>query len=184
MASRLKAGLICVTCVSAALALAVTALSCSSPGPSKAPDFTLPTLTGDNVTLSEQEGNPVVVNFWSINCSACRYQLPFIESVAQQRHGEIDVIAINIGQNASTVQTFLRTFLSKNETTMIVALDVNGEVFVNYCREYENSGYIPFTLFVDSEGMVRYVQIGAFASEAALWNTLHKVLGITVPATP
>ncbi|GAF86358.1 unnamed protein product, partial [marine sediment metagenome] len=65
--------------------------------------------------------------------------------------------------------------------TMIVALDNNGEVFVNYCQEDNSRGYIPFTLFVDSEGIVQYIKIGAFTSETELWDTLDSVFETTVP---
>jgi hypothetical protein len=64
---------------------------------------------------------------------------------------------------------------------MIIALDKNGKAFVDYCQKYGNAGSIPFTLFVDSEGMVKYWQVGAFASETALWDKLSSVLGITAP---
>jgi peroxiredoxin len=149
----------------------------STPQSDKAPDFTLPTLTGANITLSELEGTPVVLNFWSISCSWCRKQLPYLENVAQQSGEEIKVIAINMIDNAASVRTF-RDY----EPTMIIALDKNREAFVDYCLTYNNTrGAIPFTLFVDSEGIVQYKQIGAFASEEALWNTLHDVFGITIP---
>jgi len=99
-----------------------------------------------------------------------------LEDVAQQSEGEITVIAINCAQDASTVQSFVQDFLGKNETSMVVALDSNAETFMNYCRNYGDRGAnIPFTLFVDSEGVVKYVRIGTFASEAALWDTLHSV---------
>ena len=105
-------------------------------------------------------------------------QLPYLEAVAQQSGEEIKVIAINMIDSAASVQNFFGEY----EPAMIVALDGNGEVFVNYCQNYNNPrGYVPFTLFVDSEGLVQYVQIGAFTSEAALWNKLHDVLGITIP---
>jgi len=119
-----------------------------------------------------------VLNFWSISCSWCRKQLPYLENVAQQSEGEIKVIAINVGDSAATVQEFFGDY----EPTMIVALDSNRETFVNYCRNYNNPrGAIPFTLFVDSEGIMQYKQIGAFSSETELWDTLHSVFGITVP---
>jgi thiol-disulfide isomerase/thioredoxin len=119
-----------------------------------------------------------VINFWSISCYWCRKQLPYLEDVAQQSGEEIKVIAINVGESASTVQNFFGDY----EPTMIVALDENREVFVNYCQNYDNpGGAIPFTLFVDSEGIMQYKQIGAFTSEAALWDTLHSVFGTTVP---
>ncbi|MDH4300377.1 MAG: redoxin family protein, partial [Dehalococcoidia bacterium] len=92
--------------------------------------------------------------------------------------GQIEVIAANIVDSAASVQSFFGDY----EPTMIVALDENAEVFVNYCQNFGNSrGYIPFTLFIDSEGLVQYVKIGAFTSEEALWNTLHDVFGITIP---
>jgi len=180
MASRMskKTWLIRVTLIIAVIALVGIALSCSSSSPSEAPDFTLSTLTGANITLSELEGTPVVLNFWSISCSWCRKQLPYLENVAQQSEGEIKVIAINVGDSAATVQEFFGDY----EPTMIVALDSNRETFVNYCRNYNNPrGAIPFTLFVDSEGIMQYKQIGAFSSETELWDTLHSVFGITVP---
>jgi thiol-disulfide isomerase/thioredoxin len=171
-----------VALIIAILALLGIGLSCDSSSPSQAPDFTLPTLTGGNITLSQLRGIPVVLNFWSIGCSWCRYQLPFLEAVANQTGGVLEVIAANMADSNASVQSFLQSFFGDYEPTMIVALDENAEVFVNYCQNFDNSrGYIPFTLFIDSEGMVQYRKIGAFASEEALWDTLHDVLGVTIP---
>jgi thiol-disulfide isomerase/thioredoxin len=104
--------------------------------------------------------------------------LPYLENVAQQAEGQVEVIAINMVDSVASVQNFFGDY----EPTMTVALDENGEVFVNYCQNYDNSRtFIPFTLFIDGEGMVQYKRIGAFASEEALWDTLHDVFGITIP---
>jgi thiol-disulfide isomerase/thioredoxin len=188
MASRLKTWLILIILIIAIPALGGIALNCSFSGPSdstpqpqNATDFTLPTLTGGNITLVELEGTPVVLNFWSTSCYWCRKQLPYLESVAQQSGEEIKVIAINIGESASRIQSSLQSIFSY-EPTMTIALDSNGKSFVDYCLAYNNTrGAIPFTLFVDSEGIVKEVKIGAFASETELWNSLHDVFGITIP---
>ncbi|MDH4068553.1 MAG: TlpA family protein disulfide reductase [Dehalococcoidia bacterium] len=178
MANRSRTWLTRIALLSAIVAVVGIGLSCDSSSPSPAPDFTLPTLTGSNVTLSELKGTLVVLNFWSISCTYCRQQLPYVENVAQQAEGQIEVIAANIVDSAASVQSFFGDY----EPIMIVALDENAEVFVNYCQNFGNSrGYIPFTLFIDSEGLVQYVKIGAFTSEEALWNTLHDVFGITIP---
>jgi thiol-disulfide isomerase/thioredoxin len=179
MAGRmLRTRLIMLTLIITVLALVGIALSCNSSSPSEALDFTLPALTGANITLSELEGTPVVLNFWATWCPHCITELHYFEAVAQESEGEINVIAINVGESISTIQTFFGDY----EPTMIVALDRNGEVFVSYCQNYGNSrGYIPFTLFVDSEGLVKHIKIGEFSSEAALWDTLHNVFGITIP---
>jgi peroxiredoxin len=169
---------IMVILIIAVLALVGITLSCDSSLISqKAPDFTLPTMTGANITLSGLEGTPVVINFWATWCQYCTPELHYFEAVAQESEAGIKVIAIDLGESASTVQTFFAGY----EPTMIVALDRNGEVFVNYSRGDNPRKAIPFTLFVDSEGIVQYVQVGAFSSEAALWDKLSSVLGIIAP---
>jgi thiol-disulfide isomerase/thioredoxin len=151
------------------------ALSCDSSSPSNS---TLPIITWNETSLSAFEGSPVVLNFWSISCSWCRYQLPFLEDVAQQTEGVLTVIAINMADNAANI----RKFFGDYEPAMIIALDQNMEAFTDYCVAYNNTnGSIPFTLFINSEGLVQYVKIGAFTSEEELWNTLQDVLGITIP---
>jgi thiol-disulfide isomerase/thioredoxin len=144
-------------------------LSLNSSSPS---DLTLPIITWNETTLSTLEGTPVVLNFWSISCPYCVQQLPYLEAVAQQNEGELKVIAINIRDSALRIQTFFGDY----EPAMIIALDKNGEAFVDYCLAYNNTrGFIPFTLFVDSEGIVQYVKIGAFANETELWGTIDSV---------
>jgi peroxiredoxin len=195
MASRMsKTLLIMVTLIIAVLALAGGALSCTSPTPSdstpsppdteptspnptpqphKAPDFTLPTMTGAQITLSELEGTPVVLVFWSTSCVYCNQELHDLEAVAQQNEGEIKIIAINTGESAARVQQFFGDY----EPTMTVALDKNSEAFVNYCQKYNNPrGYIPITFFIDSEGVIKNVKLGAFASDTELWDSLRSIL--------
>lgn len=172
MASRMPKKLIRITLIITVLALAGVALSCSSSLLSQeAPDFTLPTMTGANITLSELEGTPVVINFWATNCPHCVTELHYFEAVAQESGGEIEVVAIDVGESASTVQTFFGDY----EPTMIVALDNNGEVFVSYSQEDNPRGYIPITFFVDSAGIVQYIKIGAFQSETELWEALDSI---------
>ena len=176
MASRTsKTRLIVVVLVIVIAAIVGIALSRYSSSPS---DSTLPIITWDETTLSTLEGTPVVLNFWSISCYWCRYHLPFLEAVAQQSGGEIKVIAVNMVDSAASVQNFFGDY----EPTLIVALDENREAFVDYCQKYDNpQGAIPFTLFVDSEGIIKYWQTGAFSSEAQLWDTLNSVFETTVP---
>jgi peroxiredoxin len=194
MASRMsKTWLIMVTLIIAVLALVGGPLSCSSsspldstpsppdtepslpsptPLPHKAPDFTLPTMTGAEVTLSELEGTPVVLVFWATWCVYCTTELHRLEDVAQQNEGKIKIVAINIGQSASRVQKFFGDY----EPTMTVALDENIEVFSTYSLRYNNPrGSVPITFFIDSEGVIKHVKLGAFSSETELWDSLRSI---------
>ena len=171
MASRMskKTRLIVAILIIAIGTIVGIALSCDSSSPS---DGTLSIITWNETTLSTLEGTPVVLNFWSISCYWCRQQLPYLENVAQQNEGELKVIAINMADNAANIQKFFGDY----EPTMIIALDKNGEAFTDYCLAHNNTrGAVPFTLFVDSEGIVQYAKIGAFTSETELWDTLDSV---------
>jgi peroxiredoxin len=164
--------------IAAIVALSGGALGCGSSTPSEAPDFTLPTITAANITLSELKGNPVVISFWYRSCPYCVEELPYFENVALQT-GEITVLTVNPVDSNSTIHSFFNGY----EPTMIVALDSNAATFIDYCQSYGNSrGYFPFTLLVDSEGIVRYIKIGAFGSETGLRSTLHDILGIAIPS--
>ena len=194
MASRIsKTVLIVVTLIIAVTALVGGALSCTSftpsdstpsppdtepslpnptPQPHKAPDFTLPTMTGAQITLSELEGTPVVLVFWAISCVYCRTELQRLEAIAQQNEGSLNIVAINTGESAARVQNFFGDY----EPAMIVALDMNREVFSNYCQKYNNPrGYIPITFFIDSEGVIKHVKLGAFSNEKELWDSLRSI---------
>ena len=173
---------ILIIAVGSIVGIALSRGSCSPsqsmPQPQEALNFTLPTMTGANITLSELEGTPVVLNFWSISCYWCRQQLPYLENVAQQNEGGIKVIAINVADNTANIQRFFGDY----EPAMIIAVDENREAFADYCVAYNNTrGSIPFTFFIDSEGIVQYTKIGAFQSEAELWDTLNDVFGTTIP---
>jgi len=169
-----------VALIGVVTALAGAALSCGSFTPSEAPDFTLPTMIGTNVTLSALNGTPVVINFWYIGCRYCREELPYFEDVAM-KSSEITVLTVNPVDSNSTLLSFFNSY----DPAMTVALDSKAGTYVDYSQRFGNSRMVvPFTLLVDSEGIVQYAKIGAFGSAGDLWNTLHKVLGITVPATP
>jgi len=167
--------LIVVIAIMAILVLVGVVISRSSGSPS---DVTLPIITWNETTLSTLKGTPVVINFWATWCSPCRVELPYLEAVAQEGEGEIKVVAINVRDSITTIQKFFGDY----EPTMIVASDKNGQAFADYSLAYNNTqGYIPFTLFVGSEGIVKHAKIGAFMSEHELWNTLNDVFGTTIP---
>jgi thiol-disulfide isomerase/thioredoxin len=157
--------------IMAVFILVASALSCTSSSPpdptppesNKAPDFTLSTLAGDEITLSELEG-PVVLNFWATWCVYCAEEMRYFNAVAKQRPGEITVVAINVGQDASQVKQYFGDY----KTSFTVALDKDRNVASMYAIRY-----FPTTFFIDSEGIVRNRKIGAFRSEMELWDSLR-----------
>jgi thiol-disulfide isomerase/thioredoxin len=48
-----------------------------------APDFALPTIEGQTVTLSALRGQAVFLNFWATWCPPCREEMPSVERLHQ-----------------------------------------------------------------------------------------------------
>lgn len=137
--------------------------------PNQAPDFSLPTMEGQQITLSQLEGTPVVLLFWASWCPYCRVQLRYLERAAREgTGGKVIFLAVNVGESISTV----RTFFGDYQPAMIVALDESQRIFRDYNSRYGNPGYMPVTFFIDSERVIREVRIGAFADDAELRESL------------
>jgi len=157
-----KAGLIITI-----LSLIGGATSCTSTGPEvgkQAPDFTLGTMAGTEITLSELRGKPVVLTFWAIYCPPCRSELGYFEQLAEQSGGEIAIIAVDIGEPLSRVKQFFGDYTLH----FTVALDTNAQASYKY-----NVRYTPTTFFIDSNGVIRAIKIGA--SETELWAGLETI---------
>ena len=179
---RFKSWLVGISLFTSVFALVVGALGCSSPSPSnspeelglivvegevEAPDFTLPTMTGTEITLSQLQGKPVVLNFWAIRCPPCKQELPYFDTVAGQNADKATILAINVEDGTSQIEQFF----GGSEVTFIVALDKNAQMTSRYA-----TGYIPTTFLVDSQGIVRYAKVGAFASKEQLQASLDLTL--------
>ena len=65
-----------------------------------APDFTLPTLEGNQVSLTELlHRGPVVLAFFKDSCPVCQYAFPMYERLAQA-YRSADVTVLGISQNS------------------------------------------------------------------------------------
>jgi len=69
-------------------------LAPSTPTMGPAPDFTLPDLAGDAVTLSEVDEDVVILNFWFTDCPPCRAEIPELTAFAKD-HPEVPVYGLS-----------------------------------------------------------------------------------------
>jgi peroxiredoxin len=115
-----------------------------------APDFTLATTSGSELTLSELEGQPVVLNFWATWCPDCRKEIPTLVAAADTYEGR----AVLLGVSAETRGT-VADFADANGVNYPLLLDKNRAANTSY----QIVG-LPTTYLIDAQGVVRKVHIG------------------------
>ncbi len=132
-----------------------------------APDFQLPNLKGQVISLSGLRGKPVLLNFWASWCGPCVFEMPFLQEIHEEWSDKgLVLLAVDIGESSSQVEEFIQS----QGLTLPVLLDTKEEV----ARKYNIRG-IPTTFFIDKDGIIQGVQIGAFRSKAQIEESLNKI---------
>jgi len=132
-----------------------------------APDFTLPTLSGEMVTLSDLRGQPVFLKFWGTWCGYCRWQMPFVQAAFEEKGEEIAFIAIDVAESSGTVEQYV----DDNGIGFTVVLDRDKAVAGDY-----NIRYYPTMVFIDERGVITHIRLGAFMDSEELMAELENLL--------
>lgn len=119
-------------------------------------DFSLPALDGGEISLSDFDGRPVILNFWATWCVPCERELPAIAEFLREQNA-VTVIAVNIGETAEQVRPWLE---ERGLTSIPVVLDENLDV-----RDQYGVFSIPVTFGLDAEGVVREQKYGEVTLE-------------------
>lgn len=116
-----------------------------------APDFTLQTLDGKTVQLSDYKGKKVVVNFWATWCKPCRTEMPHMQKY-YEKHADkdnVEILALNLtydDKGPENVQNFVNSY----DLTFPIVLMEQDQLLNDY-----NVLIIPSSVFIDTEGRVQ-----------------------------
>jgi peroxiredoxin len=124
-----------------------------------APDFTLSTIDGERVSLSDYAGKVVFINFWGTWCPPCVEELPALQDFAAQHAESAVVLAINSSETPDVITQFL------DDNAMILSdipllLDEDYRVFQEY-GVYN----MPTTYVVSPDGILVNFKLGGFTTE-------------------
>ena len=134
----------------------------------KAPGFSLESLDGKTVSLSDFQGKMVLVVFSSVNCQGCEQQLPFIQAICEQPSANLAVLDVYQFDAANKV----RDYVSSKQLTAVPALpDPRGEV----AALYGVARFPPTNFLVDSQGIIRAKKVGPFESQEEIENILKSL---------
>ncbi len=114
----------------------------------RAPEFSLPTIEGGTVSLSELlTKGPVLLAFFKVSCPVCQYAFPFFERMYESNRG-VNVTFLGISQdNARDTRLFMKEF----GVTFPVALDDPKNYAVSNAYGLTN---VPTLFYIDPSGEI------------------------------
>lgn len=131
-----------------------------------APDFTLTSLDGETVTLSSTIGRPVVLNYWATWCPPCRIEMPHLQRTSERYDGRVVFLGINQAESEPLIRDF------RDEYALSYPLLLDPDLIAHNLYSVLN---LPTTVFIDAEGVVREVVVGA-VNAAVLQDRLERLL--------
>ena len=127
----------------------------------EAPDFALHALVGNNVRLSENLGDVVVVTFWGSRCGPCATQLDALNrSLATYQSVGLRVFAVSVDDDQGRALEYAKG----QSVSFPLLLDPSKSV----SRLYQVDN-LPMTVLIDRGGVVRHVHRDYSGKDEALY---------------
>ena len=115
----------------------------------RAPDFALPTVTGDTLKFSQYRGKVVLLVFWNMTCPACQKKMPLLQKAFEREDtGKIAIITVH----GPGRETAIKSYCAGQGLTLPVLLDLQGEVGASY-----NVLLLPASFVLDQSGVIRSI---------------------------
>lgn len=133
-----------------------------------APDFTLRSIGGEDVTLSSLRGKYVVLDFWGTWCGWCIKGIPEMKKMYQKYSNRLEVVGIACGD---TEEAWKKS-VAANELPWTNL--INGTEENNLPEKYAIKGY-PTKIILDGEGRIIKTILG---ESPAFYNCIDSLMAL------
>ncbi len=116
--------------------------------PYPAPEVVFKTISGEQVSLAQLRGKPVLINFWASTCGYCLQEMPHLAELYRNKHTDglqLIGVAMPYDMPSRVVQTSKQLNLPYP-----VAIDPNDTV----ARAFGNVRFTPTSFVIDANGMI------------------------------
>jgi len=129
----------------------------------RAPDFVATDMDGNQVRLSDLEGEVILLNIWATWCPPCREEMPSMQRLHERLGPEgLHIVAVSIDaplglfDRGGNVGGNVESFVEEMKLTFPIWLDPSGEVQ----RTYRGTA-VPESFVIDRNGMIQKKHPGA-----------------------
>jgi peroxiredoxin len=137
----------------------------------QAPAFSLPSLSGQRVSLASYRGEKVVVTFWASWCGPCRMEMPALRSFYDEYHtgdAKFEILAVSLDDDRAGPAKFA----ANEKIPFPVLLDLTQQTADAY-----GADAIPTLYVIDEQGKVIFGRVGY---DTTMPYQLARALGINI----
>jgi len=121
--------------------------------PEMLPEFSLGDVWGEQRSISEWAGKPLLINFWATWCAPCRREMPLLQALHTSQ-SNLQVLGIAIDR-----QTDVQTYLA--ETGISYPSLVGEEDAMRVSDQFGLEGLgLPFTALINSSSEILTIYVG------------------------
>ena len=133
-----------------------------------APDFSLASVDGQTLKLSDYRGKAVLLNFWATWCEPCKIEMPWFVQL-QQQYGPQGLQVLGVAMD-DTDPKDIKEFAEKMGVNypIVVGKEAVGD-------QYGGIPYLPSTFYIDREGKV-VDRVFGLVSRSEIEDNIKKAL--------
>jgi peroxiredoxin/Tfp pilus assembly protein PilF len=143
-----------------------------------APDFSITTDEGKNISLEDLHGKVVLLDFWGTWCKPCVASIPALRRLNEKYANEPSFVMIGVSSDGDAEKW--RAFTAKEKMAWHQYLDSDRSVQ----RAFGVRAF-PTYIVLDAEGVIRFRLMGmGFEKEAALADAISKQVKLLAKSSP
>ena len=131
------------------------------PIPDTVPDVKMPDLSGQQKSLRDFLGHPLIINFWATWCAPCRREIPLLQQLRRAYQGDgLTVVGIAVDFR-SAVADYVR------RQTIDYPLLIGEDSGLAAAEQFGMQTVLPFSVFADAQGHIVALKIGELHRDEA-----------------
>jgi peroxiredoxin len=136
----------------------------------RAPEFSLRSVDGKKVSLSDYKGKAVLINFWATWCAPCKIEMPWLVALRSQYAPQgFEILGVN-ADDAGTPRAKLAKF--GQEQGLNYPLLVGDDAM---SRKYGGVEFLPTSYFVGRDGKI-VAETAGLVSKSEVEASIQKAL--------
>ena len=120
--------------------------------PASVPDLTMTTIDGRTVSMADQRGKVVLVNFWATWCGPCREEIPYLVQLAARYPDHLTVIGVSEDAGGVDLVASFAAQYGVNYPIVMSTPDIK--------RAFPGVVALPTSFVVDPEGRIVESHVG------------------------